>query len=339
MRQGEEPETTVLRPSPLEGAGLLLKRSAEQLGAGAGQRWHLNPRSDPSPSFFAEAKKLSLSRMGRGMTSLCLVVMMLVFATSAQAQHSASSIFDGQTLNGWTTLDGQPVTEGWEVVDGEIHLPPSSSRAGHIITDRDIGNFSLSFDFKIAPGGNSGIKYRVRDFNGNMLGCEYQVYDDDHPTKPVEPKNSTGSLYDVYEPIANKPLNPAGEWNSGKIVVNGDRIEHWLNNELILSVLVGSLEWYQRIADSKFHDDPGFGQNRFGRLMLTDHGSELWYRNFEVEELPTEPAPLLASSTAHCPTSVSPCRGRCPPVMTSNRVVARLNCRPWCVRRVHWACR
>src|SRR5690606_34940070 len=54
----------------------------------------------------------------------------------------------------------------------------------------------------------------------------------------------------------------------------------------------------ERVAASKFDGTPGFGENRFGRLMLTDHGSEVWYRHFDLTELPTEaapPSPTLAS--------------------------------------------
>src|SRR5690606_728251 len=139
------------------------------------------------------------------------------------------------------------------------------------------------------------LKYRVQDINGNLLGCEYQIYDDDNPRRTVEPKNSTGSLYDVYEPVADKPLRPAGEYNSAKIVVVNDLIEHWLNGRLIMRAIVGSPEWDARIAESKFHDDPGFGENRFGRIMLTDHGSEVWYRNFDFTELPSDAAPATPS--------------------------------------------
>ena len=249
-----------------------------------------------------------------------------LLTTTAMGQDGPSVLFDGATLNSWTTLDDQPVTNGWEVVDGMIHLPASDERTGHIITGRDIGNFVLSFDFKIAPGGNSGIKYRVQDINGNLLGCEYQIYDDDHPTKPVDPKNSTGSLYDVYPPIDNKPLNPAGEWNSAKIVVQDYWIEHWLNGQLILKVLVGSHEWHCRIADSKFNDDPGFGQNRFGRIMLTDHGSEVWYRINEFEELPTTPAPAPIIAMSSC------CHSEL--VMTCRPTSARLHAHPRRVCRV-----
>ncbi|MGD9853604.1 MAG: DUF1080 domain-containing protein [Planctomycetaceae bacterium] len=226
----------------------------------------------------------------------------LAAATQVRADDAPAPLFDGATLAGWTTLDGGPVTRGWEVVDGMIHLAPSDDRVGHIVTAREIGNFVLSFEFKIAPQGNSGLKYRVRDFDGSILGCEYQIYDDAHPTHPVEPRNSTGSLYDLYEPAGDRLLHPAGEFNTAKIVVVNEVIEHWLNGRLIVRAIVGSPEWDRRIAGSKFNDDAGFGENRFGKLMLTDHGSEVWYRNFEFTELPTEipaPVPSLAS-TGQC---------------------------------------
>lgn len=337
MRENEEPGEAIGHPSRLEEEGQLHKRSAVKQGCGAGQHSHAHPSGAPSPCFEAETSKRSLSLKRRGGMAITLAVVALVLFCSSptHAQEGALSLFDGQTLNGWTTMDGQPVTQGWEVVDGMIHLPASDERSGNIITARDIGNFTLSFDFKIAPGGNSGIKYRVQDINGKMLGCEYQIFDDDHPTKSIAAKNSTGSLYDVYPPVDNKSLNPAGEWNSAKIVVQDYWIEHWLNGQLILKVLVGSHEWHCRIADSKFDDDPGFGQNRFGRLMLTDHGSEVWYRIHEFEELPTTPAPasVVASSGCCGPATISDC---CQSglVMTSRPTSARLHARPRRVCRI-----
>jgi hypothetical protein len=204
-------------------------------------------------------------------------------------------VFDGASLAGWTTLDGQPVTRGWEVVDGMIHLAMSGDRGGNIVTAREVGDFVLSFDFKIAPGGNSGIKYRVKDFGGRVLGCEYQIYDDASEGERLDPKGTTGSLYDVYEPIADKPLNPPGEFNRALIIVRDDVIEHWLNGRRLLRADVGSPEWDRRIAASKFNDVPGFGENRSGRIMLTDHGSEVWFANFQFIELPSD-ATLIASA-------------------------------------------
>jgi hypothetical protein len=196
-------------------------------------------------------------------------------------------LFDGKTLDGWTTLDGKPVTRGWEVVDGMIHLKKETPRGGHIISAREVGDFTLTFEWKIAKGGNSGLKYRVRQYGKQMLGCEYQIFDDDVARKPA-PNKSAGSLYDVYEPNADKLLKPAGEFNTARIVVQGDRIEHWLNGYLIVSATVGDEDWQRRIAKSKFARNAGFGQNRTGKIMLTDHGSEVWYRNIKFVPLASE---------------------------------------------------
>ncbi|MBA4019040.1 MAG: DUF1080 domain-containing protein [Pirellula sp.] len=208
---------------------------------------------------------------------LCLTV------TSLDAADPSVNPFNNSNLAGWTTTAGKPAPAGWEVVDGVIHLKPGKSQGGNIVTAHDYGDFSLSFDWKIAPKGNSGIKYRVRDYNGKVLGLEYQMYDDNATKKPGPAKGSTGSLYDLYEPNSAKQVNPPGEWNTGRIVVRNNRIEHWLNGKLVVTAYVGSSEWNKRVAESKFGDVPNFAQNSVGKLMLTDHGSEVWIRNARFE--------------------------------------------------------
>jgi hypothetical protein len=202
------------------------------------------------------------------------------------AQGEGPSPFDGKSLDGWTTQDGQPVTQGWEVVDGAIHLKKEGRRSGNIITKEEFGDFDLSFDWKIAERGNSGLKYRVRRYGNRLLGLEYQIYDD-RGRGPS--KGSTGALYDLYEPSAARKVKPVGEYNHARILVRGDKIEHWLNGELIVSAAVGDDQWRQRIAASKFNDLPDFGRNRSGKIMLTDHGSEVWYRNFVFKPLAEQP--------------------------------------------------
>jgi acetyl esterase/lipase len=209
----------------------------------------------------------------------------------APTQAEKPSPFDGKILDRWTTVDGKPVPAGWEVVDGEIHLirKKDAPRGGTIVTADEFGDFDLSFEFKIAPKGNSGIKYRVRSYEGKVLGLEYQVYDDVGTKTSLQSKNATGSIYDLFEPGKNKKLKPAGEYNTARIIVRNDRIEHWLNGERIVAATVGDAEWKRRVAQSKFHDAEDFSENHFGKLMLTDHGSEAWYRNFKFEQFPTEP--------------------------------------------------
>lgn len=216
---------------------------------------------------------------------VALGVLLLSCIPVALAGENSTSPFDGQSLDAWTTQDGKPVAQGWEVVDGVIHLKKDGRRAGHIVTKDEFGDFDLSFEWKIAPRGNSGLKYRVRSYGGKVLGCEYQIYDDLGNKKPTDSRYSAGALYDLYEPNANKHCNPAGEYNLARIVVRSDKIEHWLNGKLIVSATVGDDEWQQRVAKSKFNDAPDFSRNARGKLMLTDHGSEVWYRNFVFKQL------------------------------------------------------
>ncbi|MHC4404078.1 MAG: 3-keto-disaccharide hydrolase [Planctomycetota bacterium] len=216
--------------------------------------------------------------------SLAAVTVLLVTGSSLEAQQTIP-LFDGTSLDGWTTLDGQPVTKGWEVVDGIIHLNIERGRAGHIVTEQEYGDFELRFEWKNVAGGNSGLKYRVRQFGNKTLGCEYQIIDDNRYRVKLRPKGSTGALYDIYEPNDAKVVNPPGQFNNSRIVVRGNRIEHWLNGKRIVVACVGSAEWNRRIAESKFADIPGFGRNRVGKMMLTDHKSEVWYRNIELTPL------------------------------------------------------
>jgi hypothetical protein len=192
------------------------------------------------------------------------------------------SIWKGESLAGWMTIDGNPAPSGWEAKDGVIRLRKTLFRSGHIVTRQEFGDFELSFDWKIAPGGNSGLKYRVRTYGDRTIGCEYQIFDDTSGTAPAN--TQTGSIYDLYEPIQGTKAHAAGEWNGAKIVVKDNRIEHWLNGIKIVEANVGDAEWERRIAISKFNDVENFSKNPKGRIMLTDHGSEAWYRNMKFEE-------------------------------------------------------
>ncbi|MCY3005671.1 MAG: DUF1080 domain-containing protein [Planctomycetota bacterium] len=198
---------------------------------------------------------------------------------SQGALQEDSSVFKGESLDGWMTLEGQVVRTGWQAKGGEIFLKRGLLRAGHIITRKEFGDFELSFDWKIAKGGNSGIKYRVRKYGDRMLGCEYQIYDPNG--QKVDGKNKTASLYDLYEPDESIQSLPVGQWNSAKISVREGKIEHWLNGSRVVMATVSDNQWKQKIAQSKFNDAEKFGENRCGRIMLTDHGSDVHYRNFQ----------------------------------------------------------
>lgn len=197
------------------------------------------------------------------------------------------ALFDGKTLGGWTTEDGKPVAGGWKVEDGVLFR---DSRGGNIFYEREVGDFELTFEWKIAKGGNNGLKYRVRKYGGRSLGCEYQILGE---TKPSFSKGSCGSLYVLYEPNEKKKLNPPGEWNTAKIVAHGPKIEHWMNGEKIVEADLTSEEWIKRLSQSKFRPYRDFARNTLGRIMITEHGSQVWYRNLELTPLENIEIPPL----------------------------------------------
>ena len=148
------------------------------------------------------------------------------------------------------------------------------------------------FEFKTIKGANSGVKYFVQpstkpgDKRG--LGCEYQVLDDDaHPDAKLghDGNRKTAALYDVIPANANKKLKAVGEWNSGRILVNGKHVEHWLNGEKVVEYDRDSADFKAAIAKSKFAKIKGFAQATEGHILLQDHGDEVSYRNLRIKSL------------------------------------------------------
>ena len=200
-------------------------------------------------------------------------------AQSSTASGQPIDLLAGDLLSQWVAADGSGFSgSNWTVAGGVLHLKPGGR---DIFLDQSVGNFVLDWEFMISPGGNSGIKYRVAKYGNSWLGCEYQIQDD---PPNAQPRHTTGSLYEVYEPITGSTSRPAGQWNRARIVVCGNQVEHWLNGILVVLANAGDYEWLDRVSKSKFKPHVGWGQNPTGRLMLQDHGSEVWFRNVYLTE-------------------------------------------------------
>ena len=180
-----------------------------------------------------------------------------------------------------TSADAWKATPaGWEFKDGEIHR---AAKAGDIFTKKAYLDFELEFEWKIAPGGNSGLKYRMKG-----VGPEYQVIDDGKHADAKNAIRSTASLYDVKAPAADKPMKPPGEWNQSKVVAKGKRLEHWLNGAKVMDMEIDGPEWPEAFAKSKFAKTKGAEQwwgREAGPVMLQDHGDEVWFRAIRIKEL------------------------------------------------------
>lgn len=192
-------------------------------------------------------------------------------------------LFDGETTAGWRGYRQESMPEGWIVEDGTLHR---ASPAGDIITEDRFEDFELSLEWKVGPAGNSGVFFLATEEPDDIYEAapEMQVLDDDGHPDGESPLTSAGALYGLY-PAPEGVVRPAGEWNHARIVVEDGRVEHWLNGTKVVEYELGSDDWMQRVANSKFAEWPGYGRARRGHIGLQDHGDPVWFRNIKIREL------------------------------------------------------
>jgi hypothetical protein len=209
--------------------------------------------------------------------------------TAAEKAAGWTLLFDGRTLDGWRAykkLDAAGLR--WKVEDGALTLPATTAagtRAGDIISKDTFEQFELVFDWRVAPGGNSGVKYFILEDQNSAIGHEYQVIDDaQHPDAKIGPHRQTAAFYDVL-PAADRPMKPAGEWNTTRIVVRGQNVEHWLNGKKVLQYELNTPTLNAAIEKSKFKGIERFGKRQNGHILLQDHGDQVWFRNVKIRRL------------------------------------------------------
>jgi len=200
-------------------------------------------------------------------------------------------LFDGQTMSGWRDFNGEGLTQSWHVVDGCIQAKGDGSDAnGYIVTDKQYENFELTWDWKLAKGGNSGMLYHVVEGEKYKVpyvtGPEYQLIDEPNFEHYLEPWQRLGVDYAMYLPDTTKmKVNPQGEWNNSKIVFDNGHVEHWLNGVKILEFEAWTDDWFARKNSGKWTDAPEYGLAKKGAICLQDHGSPASFRNIKVKEL------------------------------------------------------
>lgn len=207
-------------------------------------------------------------------------------------------LFDGSTLNGWKRYGGETIGPLWTVNNGAImcdgsgHGEGSGEMGGSLMTTRDFDNFELSLEWKISPGGNSGVLYHVVEKPEYKYdyetGPEFQVMDDSSALaggSSLRPEQLAGSNYDMFEASASKKLRPVGQWNTARIIYNNGHVEHWLNGVKVVEFNEASDDFKQRYENSKWVDYPGWNQYKSGAISLQDHGAPVYYRNIKIRKL------------------------------------------------------
>jgi len=202
-------------------------------------------------------------------------------------------LWDGKTTQGWRGSTTAAFPEhGWTIENGTLKISKSTGNeatdGGDIITVKKYTNFELSIDFKISEGANCGIKYFVNpDANTGKRtasGCEFQILDDEkHPDAKngVKGNRTMGSLYDLIAASSDKVYNKS-EFNNARIVVNGSKVEHYLNGKKVLEYERGNQMWRALVAYSKYRNHPNFGEALEGHILLQDHYDDVWFKNIKI---------------------------------------------------------
>jgi len=221
-----------------------------------------------------------------------VIFCLLLLATASAAPNALSTeektagwrlLFDGHSLSGWRGFSTETPGAGWSAKEGIL---TTTGGAHDLLTAEEFGDFELNFEWKISEGGNSGVIYRVGlgESATFRTGPEYQVLDNAKAEDNKKPNHLAASLYDLVAPPKDF-TKPVGEWNSGRIVVRGWQVQHWLNGQKVVDTDLGTEAGKALIAGSKFKTMPKFATLLRGHIALQDHGYVVSFREIKVREL------------------------------------------------------
>ncbi len=210
------------------------------------------------------------------------------------------SIFNGRDLTGW---DGDPRL--WSVQDGALRGEtteenPAEGNTFIIWKDGTTKDFELRLSFRCNDSNNSGIQYRSKHITGDRVKNKWGVRGYQHEIRnEIKLPSVAGFIYDegggrgrlclvgekatwsddaktvnatLIDQAGFEKLFKLDDWNDVVIIAQGNRIQHYLNNALILD----------------FTDNDPERALQEGILALQLHaGKPMWaeFRNIRIREI------------------------------------------------------
>ena len=188
------------------------------------------------------------------------------------------------TTSAWRGYKTQTFPSSWKVVGDTL---TKSGSVDDLISRDEWGDFELTWDWKLDPGGNAGIFYRATEEYDKVYwsGPEYQLLDDAKHPDGKSRLTSAGADYGLYPSPAGF-VKPANQWNTSRIVARGPHVEHWLNGQKVVEYEMWSPDWKAKVKASKFSAYPDYGLAKRGHIAIQgDHDGTLSIRNMRIREL------------------------------------------------------
>jgi 3-keto-disaccharide hydrolase len=230
-------------------------------------------------------------------------------------------LFNGKDMSGWDDPRlKNPAGDAWTIEDGCLKARSRPRITEDLFTQDAFGDFELVFDWRISPGGNSGVKYRIQDhvflhggWRGRfedlvnlslkdrrsdrpakgqdyVIGFEYQILDNErNPDARDGRTHITGAVYDMVAPERDA-ARAVGQFNHSRIVLRADRVEHWLNEVKVVDADLSSQEVKAHIAQRWARNSPVFNllaaePKRDCPISLQNHGAQVWFRNIKIRAI------------------------------------------------------
>jgi type 1 glutamine amidotransferase len=219
---------------------------------------------------------------------------------ASAADSDWTTLFGGQDISAWRGFKQRGFPDrGWTVREGAL-VCIRNGGGGDLITREKFADFELEFEWRATEKANSGVMYRVAELGPQapawFSGPEYQVLDNAYFGDKIDYAHAAGAIYDICPADPAAPSLPVGQWNKGRIVVQGWRVAHYLNGVLVAACDFGSDDGKARVQKSKFAtltNPLQFMTNAKGHIALQDHGDEVAYRSIRVRPLKTSSIQLF----------------------------------------------
>jgi hypothetical protein len=187
-------------------------------------------------------------------------------------------LFNGKDLTGWKNYDAKK-SDLWAVENGTIVC--LGEGGGWLGTEKGYADFVLRLEYRLSPGGNSGVYLRAPDAGWiSRVGMEIQILDDAQKSyEKVQRWQNTGAIYHVVAPteLAGKP---AGEWNAMEIRAEKRQIIVTLNGKKVVDADLDECLKDEKIAQ----EHPGLKRTS-GKVGLQSHTDRVEFRNLRVKEI------------------------------------------------------